>query len=118
MYTAQVLQKTLKGLGVTQIFGCAYRPQTQGAIERFHQTLKTMLKTFVLEHQKDWDVALPFLMFAARSYVHSSLGYSSFQLVYGHSVRSPLQLLKEICSRTGQSQDIHTYVSKNEGQIT
>ena len=60
---------------------------------------------------------LPFLVFAARSYVHSSLGYSSFQLVYGHSVRGSLQLLREICSHTSQSQDIHTYVSKMKDRL-
>ena len=117
-FTAQVLQKTLKGLGVTQILWCAYRPQTQGAIERSHQTLKTMLKTFVLEHQRDWAVALPFLMFAAQSCVHSSLGYSSFQLVYGHFVRRPLQLLlKDLFTHKSVTGHTYAYVSKMKDRL-
>ena len=38
---------------------------------------------------------MPFLMFAARDSVSESTGFTPFQLIYGHEVRGPLQLLKE-----------------------
>ena len=34
-------------------------------------------------------------MFAARESIQESLGFSPFELVFGHSVRGPLKLLKE-----------------------
>ncbi len=34
----------LKDNGVTQIFGAPYHPQTQGKIERYHRTMKNVIK--------------------------------------------------------------------------
>ncbi len=72
----------------------AYHPQSQGVIERFHQTLKTIIRTYCVEHQKDWDEQLPLLLFAIRNTVQESLGFSPAELV-GHSLRGPLKLLQE-----------------------
>ena len=38
-----------------QLKSNAYHPESQGALERFHQTLKNMMKTFCLDSHKDWD---------------------------------------------------------------
>ena len=35
------------------------------------------------------------LLFAVRESVQESLGFSPFELVFGHTVRGPLKLLKE-----------------------
>ena len=118
-FTAKVISQSLKQLGIEQIFGCAYRPQTQGAIERFHGSLKTMIKTYVLENQKDWDVGLPLLLFAARSTVHEAHGFAPFDLVMAHHVRTPLQLVKEQCFEAGsQESDVLTYVSKMRTRLS
>ena len=42
-----------------------YRPQTNGCIERFHQTLMQMVRKCE-DTQKDWDEALPLFLFACR----------------------------------------------------
>ena len=71
----------------------AYHPESQGALERFHHTLKNMLKTYCMETEKQWDEGDPLLLFAVRDSVQESLGFSSFELVYGHATRGPLKLL-------------------------
>lgn len=73
----------------------AFHPQSQGALERFHQMLKTMLKTHCLDSGRDWAESLPLLMFAIRESVQNSLGFSPAELVFGHVVRGPLKLLSE-----------------------
>ena len=73
----------------------AYHPESEGAIERLHQTLKNMLKTYYHQTGKDWDEGDTLLLFAVRDSVQESLGFSPFELVYGHSVRGPLKLYKE-----------------------
>ena len=73
----------------------AYHPESQGALERFHQTLKTMLRSYCTEHEKDWNLGVPLVLFAAREAVQESLGFSPFELVFGHTVRGPLKLLQE-----------------------
>ncbi|KAL2082452.1 hypothetical protein ACEWY4_022270 [Coilia grayii] len=94
-FSSGVFQEVMSELGIRQVLSSAYHPQSQGAIERCHQTLKTMIKTFCLQCDSDWDVAMPFLLFALRDAVNDSTGFSPFELVYGHEVRGPLKLMKE-----------------------
>ena len=37
----------------------AYHPESQGALERWHQTLKAMLQKYCCETGLDWDEGLP-----------------------------------------------------------
>ena len=53
-------------MGVEQMTASAYHPQSQGALERFHQTLKTMLRKYCFENEKDCDQGVPLVLFAAR----------------------------------------------------
>ena len=73
----------------------AYHPESQGALERFHQTLKNMMRGYCIEHRKDWDQGIHLLLFAMREAVQESLGFSPFKLIFGCTVRAPLKLLKE-----------------------
>ncbi|CAM5089613.1 unnamed protein product [Natator depressus] len=54
-----------------------------------------MICKFVNEHSNDWDLVLQQLLFAYRAVPHTSLGFSPFELVYGHEVKGPLQLVKQ-----------------------
>ena len=85
-FMSSVFQQVLYQLKITQHRSSAYHPQSQGAIERFHQTLKTMMRSYCLENQKDWDEGIPLLMFAARESIQETLGFSPFELVFGHAV--------------------------------
>ena len=94
-FLAGIFQQVMSQLGIKQNISSAYHPQSQGALERFHQTLKTMLRAYCYEQEKDWDEGIPLLLFAIRESVQESLGFSPFELVYGREVRGPLKLLKE-----------------------
>ena len=45
--------------------------------------------------EKDWDEGIHLLLFAVRESVQESLGFSPFELVFGHTLREPLKHLKE-----------------------
>ena len=94
-FMSRAFAQAMRQLAVHHVTSSPYRPQTQGALERFHQTLKSMLKCFCLEFQRDWDEGVPFALFAVREVVQESLGFSPSELVFGHTVRGPLKLLKE-----------------------
>ena len=94
-FTSNLFKTTFKELGVSQILSSAYHPQTQGSLERHHQTLKSLIKKFCYEHEKDWDVAIPFVLFAIREVPTESLGFSPNELVFGHRVRGPLDVVYE-----------------------
>ncbi len=93
------LSKTLKQvyslLGIKGIRTTPYHPQTDGLVERYNQTLKSMLRKFVAANGKDWDRWLPYLLFAYREVPQASTGFSPFELLYGRQVRGPLDVLRE-----------------------
>ena len=82
-------------LGIKQYRSSAYHPESQAALQRFHQTLKNMIRSYCFDTNRDWDEGVHLLLFAVRESVLESLGFSPFGLVFGHSVRSPLKLFKE-----------------------
>ena len=53
------------------------------------------IRSYCFDTEKDWDGGIHLLLFAVRESVQESLGFSPFELVFGHSVRGPLKLLKE-----------------------
>lgn len=48
-FTSGLFQEAMHQLGIQQYFSTAYHPESQGAIERLHQTLKCMMKKYCLE---------------------------------------------------------------------
>ena len=94
-FCSNLFSQTMAKLGVHHVKSSVYHPQTQGALERFHQTLKLMLRTYCSQHERDWDEGVQLGMFAARENVNESLGFSSNELVFGHNVRGPLKVVKE-----------------------
>ncbi|XP_047479369.1 uncharacterized protein LOC125032316 [Penaeus chinensis] len=94
-FTSDLFQKVLELLGISQQMSTAYHPQSQGCLERFHQTLKSMLKKYCLETGNSWDENIHFLLFALRECPQESLGYSPFELLYGRQIRGPLKVLKD-----------------------
>lgn len=103
----------MNSLGIKTVTSSAYHPQSQGALERFHSTLKTMIRAYCSDHQKDWDEGIPFLIFAARDAPQESLGFSPFELVFGHTVRGPLSMLKERwLQETPTNESVFEYISR------
>ena len=108
-----LFQQAVFQLGAKQIKSSAYHPESQGALERFHSTLKNMIRTYCLDNEKDWDEGISLLLFGVRESVQESLGFSTFELVFGHSVCGPLKLLKENwLSENTESLNMLDYVSK------
>ena len=81
----------LKLLRITQNQSSAYHAQSQGALERFHQTLKSLLRAYCTGLDRDWEEGLPWLLLAAREAVQENTGFSPNELVFGHAVHGPIQ---------------------------
>ena len=94
-FKSRIFRQALKNLGITSIQVSAYHPQSQGALERFHSTLKRLMKTYYLDQEKDWDKGLSFLIFAVWEARQESLGFSLFELTIEHPVKGSLKLVKE-----------------------
>jgi len=67
-----LMRKVCDLLGVDKLRTTAYKPSTNAAIERFHRTLNAMLAKAIRSHQRNWDVALPYVLAAYRSSKHEA----------------------------------------------
>ena len=94
-FTSRLLTEVYRLLQVKPIRTTPYHPQTDGLVERFNSTLKSMLRRAADGEGKDWDKLLPYLLFAYREVPQASTGFSPFELLYGRPVRGPLDILKE-----------------------
>jgi len=80
-------------LGVDKLRTTAYKPSTNGALERMHRTLNTMLGKVVDDKQKDWEVHVAYVMTAYNATVHSATGFTPNRLVFGKEMRYPNELM-------------------------
>ena len=118
-FMSGIFQQVMYELGIKQYKSSAYHPESQGALERFHQTLKNMIRSYCFDTEKDWDEAIHLLLFAVRESVQESLGFSPFELVFGHTVRGPLKLLKEkFLSDDDSSLNLLQYVSDFKNRLS
>ena len=68
-FMSGVFQQEMHELNIAQYKSSAYHPASQGVLERFHQTLKNMLRKYCFETEKDWDEGIHLLLFAVRESV-------------------------------------------------
>ncbi|GFX80120.1 retrovirus-related Pol polyprotein from transposon 412 [Trichonephila clavipes] len=71
-----------------------YHPQSN-PVERMHRTLKKILRVLCLEAIPDWEKILPQALFALRTVIHDSTGFSPAELVHGKNLRTPVMLWYE-----------------------
>ena len=57
-----------------------YQQSTNGAVERFHRTLNTMMGKVVSQSKRDWDERLPAMMAAYRAFVRLLMKLQDFLL--------------------------------------
>ena len=106
-FTAEVMKEVSR---LQQLTMTPYHPMCNGLVERFHATMKQMLRRMCAERPKDWDKYLPALLVAIREVPQESLGFSPFELLYGRSVRGPMAILRELWSgEVNDEQVLSTY---------
>ena len=93
-FIGSLVSHLCKDLNIDKVKTTPYHPETNGTVERMHGTLGAML-TKASALGLDWVGQLPFAMFALRSAPNRDSHFSPFQLVYGHRVRTPLDILHQ-----------------------
>ena len=89
----RLMQEICRLLDIDKQHTSYYHPETNAVAERFHGTLNSMMGRTVSEHQKDWDLFLPYVIAAYRATIHQSTNYSPNYLMYGREVRAPVDLV-------------------------
>ena len=94
-FTSELLRQLYELLKVKGITTSPYHPEANGKTERFNATLKSMLKKLCVKQDIEWDILLPYALFAYREVPHEETGFAPFELLYGWPVRGPTQVLRE-----------------------
>ena len=93
-FVGSLVTQLCTNLHIDKIKTTPYHPEGNGVVERMHGTLGAMLTKAAAEGQ-DWVGQIPFALFALRSAPNRDSLFSPFQLVYGHQVRTPLDILHQ-----------------------
>ena len=93
-FLSSLVTHLCRDLGVDKLRTAPYHPECNGVVERMHGTLDPML-TKASQRGLDWVGQLPFALFALRSAPNKDSSISPYQLVYGHRVRTPLDILHQ-----------------------
>ena len=114
-FTSEHFVNTCKRFGISQNFSTAYRPQSQGLVERFNRTMSTYFRSFVDKRQEGWDQLLPFLAISYNSAPHSITGVSPFSVVFGREIFLPVNYnyIPDNSDAPLSAQDYKEFLSQN-----
>jgi hypothetical protein len=82
--------------GLKRIYTTPYYPQGS-LVERANRNLKAALKIYHNQSQTRWDEDLSLLSLAFNSARHESTSFTPARLFLGREIRSPLEIIWELC---------------------
>lgn len=89
---SEVIQKLCTEFAINTRHTSAYHPEANGQVERYFQTIDQILKKFVSQHQKDWDLHLSFALAAIRFSLNETRQESPAFMMYGRDPNLPIDL--------------------------
>lgn len=93
-FCSEVIKELNRLFKIKHIFSSPYHPQTNGALERSHQTLKEYLKHYINESQTNWDEYIPLAMFTYNTHIHKSTNFTPFELLFAHKANIPKSIVE------------------------
>lgn len=97
-FTSASFTKYLESLGIRHIKTASYAPQAN-ASERVNRSILTAIRSYLKQDQRDWDTHLPAIGCALRTAVHSAIGVSPYEALFGQKMiehGSDFRLLRKL----------------------
>ena len=88
-FTSGLLESMCKVKGAAKRTSVAYRPQSQGTVERFNRTLIQSLRKRLIQHGKTWIDHLQYVEWAYNTTPRSNDKMSPYLLMYGREPPLP-----------------------------
>ena len=110
-FTGQVISELCDLLGITKIRMLPYHPQTNGAIERVHQTLRKMIAKMDPDKRAKWPSHLGPILIAYNATRSLITGYLPYFLMFRHQPILPVDLLFPTIRWDENSQTTDEYVT-------
>ena len=89
-FMSSVIDKMCKILGVKKLWTMAYHPQTNGLVERLHQTIMTMIRKLGKDKKADWPGHLAEIVHTYNATHSAMTRYSLHYLMFGWRTRLPV----------------------------
>jgi len=102
-FLSAVMKDMCRLLFLKQLVTTPYHPICNGLTEKFSGMLKNMLRHMCPEKPKDWDRCWTIVV-----RLQDSLGYSSFELLYGRTVRGPMSILRVLMTNEKVEPEVKT----------
>ena len=109
-FTSKLFQEMCQLLGVKKTQMTAFRPQSNGVVERLNKTIGTMIASYIQENQRCWDEELSLLMMAYRATPHETLGLTPNDLMLGRQVNMPVDVIVRL-PQAPEPTDENSYVA-------
>lgn len=106
-YESSLFSELMKCMGIDKIRSSPYHPQSNGAIERWHRSLKAALRARL--DSTSWVEQLPTVLLGLRTTLRSDSNLSAAELTYGCSLRLPGEFF---VSAKSEASDPHTLVQE------
>jgi len=74
-------------LGIDKLKTTARKPLTNGAVEKLHRRLNSLLAKTVQKDHSNWSDLLAYVTFSYNITTHSATGFTPFYLMYGREAR-------------------------------
>ena len=88
-----ILKELCRLLEIDKLRTTVYKASTNGAVERLHRTMNSMLGKVIDTNQRNWDEFLPSVMAAYRASRHEATGFTPNFLVFGRENTAPLDVV-------------------------
>ena len=92
-FVGKVIGKLCQQLQVEKVRTSPYHPQSNGQVERVHQTLMRMIGKLDTSEKKHWPEHIASICHAYNATRSQVTGYSPYFLMFGHRPRIPINLL-------------------------
>ncbi|KAK3246308.1 hypothetical protein CYMTET_44151 [Cymbomonas tetramitiformis] len=115
-------QELMRLMGVKVARTTPYNPRSDGQAEHSNRVIEDMLRSFVDANVEDWDLFTTNVEFAINDSRSESTGFTPFELVFGFSPLSQLDLFLEAAQstagrRTGGVGTAHEVAAKFSSQL-
>ena len=109
-FTSELLTKMCEMKGAKKNTSVAYRPQSQGNVERFNRTLIQALRKRLIQYGHQWTDHLQYVEWAYNTTPRSNSKISPYTLMYGRE--PPLPTFVDVDQLTVSDRNLQDYFKK------
>ena len=82
-FNNQMIYHLINATGVEHRITSAYHPRTNGQTERLNHVFVEALRKYTEQDNLSWPEWIPFVLLAFRTRIHSTTGFSPYDLMFG-----------------------------------